>query len=101
MIIDESQEYFEEMKLYNDVMGIALAVWGNAGDCPVFRIMDKALDDFSLEQMGCIKEAFEMMPEKMQQDVMAETKTVTSEAAIARLGENVTMLISSREARSA
>ena len=101
MDIDEQHEHHREMRLYNDVMGIALAVWGHNGDCDVFRIMDGALDDFNLGQLAFIKEAFGMMPKTQQRDVMGDIKTIRTESAIARMSENIAMLTKSREARTA
>jgi hypothetical protein len=102
MIRDENQEInYNEMKLYNDVMGIALSVWGNAGDCAVFQIMDKALDNFDLFEMECIKEGFDMLPEKMQRDIMSDIKMERTNAAIDRLSDNIATVVQARKERSA
>ena len=101
MMIEDSREYYAEMKLYNDVMGIALSVWGNAGDCGVFQIMDKALDNFDLAGMGCIKEAFDMLPEKLRRDIMSDIKMDRTHVAIDRLGDNISTMIQTRRERSA
>lgn len=102
MIRDDNQEInYNEMKLYNDVMGIALSVWGNAGDCSVFQTMDKALDNFDLLEMGSIKEAFDMLPEKMQRDIMSDIKMERTQVAIDRLGDNIIHVIQARRERSA
>ena len=101
MIIEESKEYYAEMKLYNDVMGIALAVWGNAGDCPLFQIIDRALDNYNLQELKCVKEAFDMMPETMQGDIMADVKTDNTVGAIERLRENSANLIKAKKAQTA
>ena len=101
MIIEESREYYAEMKLYNDVMGIALAVWGNAGDCPLFQIIDRALDNYNLPELQCVKEAFDMLPEAMQQDIMADVKTDNTAGAIERLRENSATLIKAKKTQTA
>ncbi len=38
MLMETEDQTYNEMKLYNDVMGIALAVWGHNGDCQAFRM---------------------------------------------------------------
>lgn len=101
MMIDDSREYYAEMRLYNDVMGIALAVWGNAGDCPVFHTIDKALDNYNLKDLNCIKDAFGMLPEHVQRDIMSDIKTDETTAAIERLRENIGALIKANKAQTA
>ncbi len=101
MIIEESKEYYAEMKLYNDVMGIALAVWGTAGDCPLFQIIDRALDNYNLQELQCVKEAFDMLTEAMQGDIMSDVKTDNTAAAIERLRENSAALIKAKKAQTA
>ena len=101
MIIEDSREYYAEMKLYNDVMGIGLAVWGNAGASQVFQAIDKALDNYNLHELSCIKEAFEMLPEAVQRDIMSDVKSVTTMDAIERLRENILTLIKTRKAQTA
>ena len=101
MITEDTQQYYAETKLYNDVMGIALAVWGNAGDCPIFKVMDQALDNYSLDELGYIKEGFDSLPQHLQRDIMSDVKTQSTFAAIDRLQENVTALIKTGEAQSA
>ena len=102
MMLNEIEgQAYDEMKLYNDVMGIALSVWGNAGDCGVFQIMDKALDNFDLAGMGCIKEAFDMLPEKLRRDIMSDIKMDRTHVAIDRLGDNISTMIQTRRERSA
>ncbi|MCZ6628171.1 MAG: hypothetical protein O7E56_08075 [SAR324 cluster bacterium] len=101
MIIEESKEYYAEMKLYNEVMGIALAVWGNVGDCAIFQIIDKALDNYNLQELQCIKQSFDMLPEGVQSDIMADLKNENTSAGIERLRETTAALIKSQKARTA
>ena len=101
MMIEDSREYYAEMKLYNDVMGIALAVWGNVGDCPVFHTIDKALDNYNLKQLNCVKDAFGMLPERVQSDIMSDIKTDETIAAIERLRENIDGLINADKVQTA
>lgn len=101
MIIDESHENFEEMRLYNDVMGIALAVWANAGDCPVFRHMDKALDNFNIGAMEIIRSAFETLPEALRADIMADRRSENTDAAIDRLALYISRMGANRKAAGA
>ena len=101
MITEDTQQYYAETKLYNDVMGIALAVWGNAGDCPVFKVMDQALDNYNLNELTCIKEGFDTLPEHMQRDIMSDVKTQSTFAAIDRMRENIASLIKTHKAQTA
>ena len=101
MMIDDSREYYAEMKLYNDVMGIALAVWGNAGDCPVFHMIDRALDNYNLKELNCVKDAFGMLPEHLQTDIMTDIKTADTILAIDRLRETIEVLMKADKAQSA
>ena len=100
-MIEDSREYYAEMKLYNDVMGIALAVWGNAGDCPVFHMIDKALDNYNLKELNCVKDAFGMLPEHVQSNIMSDIKTDETALAIDRLRENINALMKVDKAQSA
>ena len=101
MMIEDSREYYAEMKLYNDVMGIALAVWGNAGDCPLFHRIDKALDTYNLKELNCVKDAFAMLSEQAQSGIMADIKTDQTIKAIDRLRENIEALMKADKAQSA
>ncbi|MCZ6472909.1 MAG: hypothetical protein O6934_05665, partial [SAR324 cluster bacterium] len=101
MMIEDSREYYAEMKLYNDVMGIALAVWGNVGECPVFHTIDKALDNYNLQELQCIKQSFDLLPEGVQSDIMADLKNENTSAGIERLRETTAALIKSQKARTA
>ena len=101
MMIEDSREYYAEMKLYNDVMGIALAVWGNAGDCPVFHAIDKALDNYNLKELNCIKDAFGMLSESAQRDIMSDVKTDETMPAIEKLRENISALVKAKKAQTA
>ena len=101
MMIEDSREYYAEMKLYNDVMGIALAVWGNAGDCPLFHAIDKALDNYNLKELNCIKDAFGMLADHVQRDIMTDIKTGETIQAIEKLQENYNALMKAETVRSA
>lgn len=101
MMIEDSREYYAEMKLYNDVMGIALAVWGNAGDCPVFHMIDKALDNYNLKELNCVKDAFEMLSEQVQTEIMTDIKTDKTVKAIDRLRENIDVMMKAEKSQSA
>ena len=101
MMIEDSREYYAEMKLYNDVMGIALAVWGNAGDCPVFHMIDKALDNYNLKELNCVNDAFGMLSEHVQTEIMSDIKTYQTVQAIDRLRENIDALMKANKAQSA
>ncbi len=101
MNIDESHDNYSEMKLYNEVMGIGLAVWAHSGDSQVFRIIDKSLDSFSIEEMQGIKVAFNMLPDVMQQEIMADQKTENTIAAIEKFTRHVSQMIRNDRARSA
>lgn len=101
MMIEDSREYYAEMKLYNDVMGIALAVWGNAGDCPLFQSIDKALDNYNLKELNCIKDGFGMLPDHAQRDIMTDIKTAETIQAIEKLQENIDALAKADKVRTA
>ena len=101
MMIEDSREYYAEMKLYNDVMGIALAVWGNAGDCPVFHAIDKALDNYNLKELNCIKDAFGMLPDHVQHDIMTDINSAETIQAIEKLRENIDALTKAGKVRTA
>ena len=101
MIIEDSREYYAEMRLYNDVMGIALAVWGNAGDCPVFQTIDKALDNYNLKELNSIKDAFGMLPDHVQRDIMTDIQTAETIQAIEKLRETISALIKADKVQTA
>jgi len=101
MIVDVNHENFQEMRLYNEVMGIALAVWGNAGDCPFFRFIDRALDNFNEEAMRIVKQSFDMLPENMQAEIMSEHKSENTIAAIERFSRYTFQLAERIRSRSA
>lgn len=71
MIIDDKRDGEEQSQLFYDVMGIALAVWGSVGDGELFRFMDRALDDFDTDAMQRIVRAFGMLPQEIQDRLMA------------------------------
>ncbi len=101
MIVDEDHENYEEMKLYNDVMGIALAVWNNAGETAIFRFIDKALDNFNVDQMNTVKDAFDMLPETLQGNIMADNSSENTIAAMDRFSRYISQMGASRKVQMA
>lgn len=101
MIVDESHENYAELKLHNEVMGVALAIWAHTGDSPVFRMIDKALDAFNEEEMRNVKIAFDMLTANMQRDIMADQKSENTLVAIDRFTRYVGEIVHSRRSRSA
>ena len=101
MRVHISPSYRTELQLCNDVMGIALAVWGHAEYCDVFRTLDKALDQQNMAQLANIKEAFNRLPLTAQVEIMSDTGHEQPMAAIDRLRENIALLTKDRLARTA
>ena len=101
MNIEEAPETQADMRLYNEVVGVALAIWSHVGDSQIFRIIDRALDAYSIAEMDNIRVAFNMLPEPMQQDIMAEQKTSNTIAAIERFSRYIQQLSKAGQVRSA
>jgi hypothetical protein len=101
MHVHISPDYRTELQLCNDVMGIALAVWGHAEYCDVFRTLDKALDQQNMAQLTNIREAFNRLPLTSQVEIMSDTGHERPMAAIDRLRENIALLTTVRLARTA
>lgn len=101
MHVHFSPSYRTELQLCNDVMGIALAVWGHAEYCDVFRTLDKALDQQNMAQLANIREAFNGLPLTAQVDIMSEVGHAQSMAAINRLRDNIALLTRAGFARTA
>ena len=101
MNIEETAETQADMRLYNEVVGIALAIWSHVGDSPIFRVIDRALDSYSIADMENIRVAFNMLPTVMQADIMAEQKTSNTSSAVERFTRYVQQLNGSGKARSA
>lgn len=87
-----SRDYYAELRLCNDVMGIALGVWGNAGDCEVFRTMDRALDAVNLTELAYIKKAFDALSAGDRVKILFHAGTKENLPAIERLGEKIASL---------
>jgi len=78
MIIDESHENYESSKLFYDVMGIGLAIWGSIGDCELFQEIDRALDAADEIQLRIIEQAFAAIPQNVQERIMSGEGNATA-----------------------
>ena len=59
-------------QLHFDVMGIALAIRGHAGDTGLFRDIDEAITQADWRKMTIIQSAFDMLSDQRQQLIMSE-----------------------------
>ena len=101
MNIEETAESQSDMRLYNEVVGIALAIWSHVGDSPIFRVIDRTLDAYSIEGMENILMAFNMLPKEMQQDLMADQKNSNTIAAVDRFTRYIQQFSKAGQAQSA
>ena len=101
MNIEDTPETQADMRLYNEVVGIALAIWSHVGDGPIFRVIDKALDSYSIAEMENIRVAFNMLPDSMQQDIMAEQKSSNTGGAVERFSRYVQQINGAAKAQTA
>ena len=59
-------------QLHYDVMGIALAIRGHAGESGLFQEIDAALSGLDWRRMAIIQNAFDLLSDERQQLIMGD-----------------------------
>ena len=77
MSIHNNEAMSPDVRLFYDVMGIGLSIWGVRGEGELFQFVDDALEAYDIPTMEIIREAFHQLNEN--QRITLETGTADQE----------------------